>query len=287
MVDLARQASEVMRGELRPIVATGPTEIVESARAFNRAIDDLGIAKKRLAASERIAAWREIARGVAHEIKNPLLPIRAAMETLRRLRARRDPAFDDYFDEATRTALDEVNRINRIVSEFTEFARLPAPNPSEVDLAEVVHQVVALHASVGPRLDFAAVAAPRVLADKDQVVQVVTNLIQNALDAVAGQTDARVAVGLEPRGTDSVRIWVRDNGPGIAPEIRQRLFTPYATTKPHGTGLGLAIVHRLVTEHGGDIGVHSAAETGTEFWFELPVRGPPNPPSRPAANTTH
>jgi len=123
LVELARQASEVMQGEPRPIEARGPREVEEAAAAFNRAIADLSQLRRSLAASERIAAWRETARHVAHEIKNPLAPIRAAIETLRRLRARNDPAFDDYFDEATRTALDEVGRINHIVTEFTRFAR--------------------------------------------------------------------------------------------------------------------------------------------------------------------
>src|SRR6185369_2339607 len=112
----------------RPLV-----ELAREADAFDRAIADLTALRKRLAATERIAARREIARRVAHEIKNPLAPIRAAVETLRRLRARQDPAFDEYFDEATRTVLDEVQRITRIVSEFTEFARLPAPNPAPLD----------------------------------------------------------------------------------------------------------------------------------------------------------
>jgi len=124
---LARQAGEVVRGEPRPVEARGSRELREFAHAFNKALEDLVQLRKRLATTERIAARREIGRRVAHEIKNPLAPIRAAVETLRRLRARNDPAFDEYFDEATRTVLSEVFRITKIVSEFTEFARLPAP----------------------------------------------------------------------------------------------------------------------------------------------------------------
>jgi nitrogen fixation/metabolism regulation signal transduction histidine kinase len=285
MVDLARQASEVMRGEPRHIEARGPREIEESAAAFNRAIDDLTSLRKQLAASERIAAWREIARTVAHEIKNPLAPIRAAIETLRRLRARSDPAFDEYFDEATRTALTEVNRINQIVSEFTDFARLPAPSPSSVDLVDLSRSVVALHATGGAAVELDAVACPNALVDRNQIVQVLTNLVQNALDAVKGIPGARVLVGVAPAGNERVRVTVRDNGPGIAPELRDRLFQPYATNKVHGTGLGLAIAQRLVVEHGGEIGYRDAAGGGTEFWFELPLEGPRSLPLREGHET--
>ncbi|MFZ5892932.1 MAG: sensor histidine kinase [Myxococcota bacterium] len=282
-VELAREASAAMQGEPRPIIARGPREIEESAAAFNRAIEDLLALRTRLAATERIAAWREIARSVAHEIKNPLAPIRAAIETLRRLRARQDPAFDEYFDEATRTALAEVNRINQIVSEFTEFARLPPPKPSDVDVCKLVRDVVNLHATGGAAVSFEEQVCPSVRADQNQIVQVVTNLLQNALDAVSGRANPKVVVRVEPAAGERVRVSVRDNGTGIAPEMRERLFLPYATTKPHGTGLGLAIAQRLVVEHAGEIGCRDAEGGGTEFWFELPIKGPAASPS-PAAS---
>ena len=147
--ELAHQAGEVVRGEPRPVEARGSRELRLLAQAFNKALEDLVQLRKRLATTERIAARREIGRRVAHEIENPLAPIRAAVETLRRLRARDDPAFDDYFDEATRTVLSEVFRITRIVSEFTEFARLPAPRLGPVSLEEIAKSTVALYAAGG------------------------------------------------------------------------------------------------------------------------------------------
>ncbi|HVJ20489.1 MAG TPA: histidine kinase dimerization/phospho-acceptor domain-containing protein, partial [Polyangiaceae bacterium] len=147
IVELSRQAQNVVDGTPRPVTARGGRELQEFAAAFNRTLADLVALRKRLAVSERIAARRDIARRVAHEIKNPLAPIRAAVETLRRLRARNDPAFDEYFDEASRTVLDEVNRIAGIVTEFTRFARLPAPEPAPMDLNETVRSVVNLHAA--------------------------------------------------------------------------------------------------------------------------------------------
>jgi len=281
---LAEQAQRVMHGDPTPVTASGPRELVEAAEAFNRAIADLIALRKRLAVTERIAARREIARRVAHEIKNPLLPIRASVETLRRLRARNDPAFDEYFDEATRTVLDEVARITNIVGEFTRFARLPAPAPALFDAVEAVRSVVALHAAAGAPIELEADACPELNADKDQLVQIVTNLVQNAQQAVAGRPNGRVKVRIG-REHDRFVLSVSDNGPGVAPEMRARLFEPYATTKAEGTGLGLAIVERIVVEHGGEITFEDApthqGAGGALFVVKLPLSGPtllPEPP---------
>lgn len=281
IVLMARQAREVSAGEPRPVQGRGGRELEELAEAFNNAIADLVALRKRLAATERIAARREIARRVAHEIKNPLAPIRAAVETLRRLRARDDPAFDEYFDEATRTVLDEVARISNIVSEFTRFARLPPPNPAPMDLVETVKKVVTLHASGPAAVELSAEPCPTVSADRDQMVQVVTNLLQNAIDAAGCVESPRVVVDVRPLDAEHVRIAVRDNGPGVSPEMRDRLFEPYATTKAEGTGLGLAIVQRIVVEHGGEIVHADPPGGGAEFRVTLPVSGPtllPEPP---------
>ncbi len=285
IVLLSRQAREAVHGEPKPVKGRGGRELVEFADSFNRAIRDVASMRKRLAATERIAARREIARRVAHEIKNPLAPIRAAVETLRRLHARDDPAFDGYFDEATRTVLDEVARISNIVSEFTRFARLPPPDPAPMNLVETVRKVVTLHASGGTAIHLEVDECPEITADQDQIVQVVTNLLQNALDACQGTPEPRVRVAVRPSGTDRVIVTVIDNGPGVAPEMHERLFEPYATTKPAGTGLGLAIVHRIVVEHAGDITYRDAEGGGAEFRVSLPVDGPSLLPEPPPASS--
>jgi len=278
LVELAREAGAVAHGEPKPVSARGATEIRAFADAFNSAIADLTALRKRLAATERIAARREIARRVAHEIKNPLAPIRAAVETLRRLHARQDPAFEEYFDEATRTVLEEVQRITHIVSEFTRFARLPAPNPTPLDIVDIVRGVAKLHDANGTPIAFSSVECAQVNADRDQVVQLVTNLIQNAQYAAESNPTPRVAVDVRPIGTDKVGIVVSDNGPGLAPEMRERLFEPYATNKPEGTGLGLAIAQRIALEHGGEIryadGSAAGTGVGATFSVELPLSGP-------------
>jgi signal transduction histidine kinase len=295
LVELARETREVVMGEPRMIVGRGSREVGQLADAYNRTIAELASIRRRLAATERIAARREVARQVAHEIKNPLAPIRAAVETLRRLRARDDPAFDEYFEEATTTVLEEVRRIANIVSEFTEFARLPAPKPALIDLVEVARGVVTLHASAGEgvektgtkRVELKAETIPNVMADRDQMVQVLTNLVQNGLDAASVvRPDPRVVVTIDLVPTERVRIVVRDNGPGVPPEILPRLFEPYATSKAKGTGLGLAIVHRMVFEHGGEIMYREATKGGAVFEILLPITGPPLLDKPPAIDTT-
>jgi two-component system, NtrC family, nitrogen regulation sensor histidine kinase NtrY len=274
IVKLSRQARRVVHGEPVPVQGRGGRELRELADSFNQALADLVALRKRLATTERIAARREIARRVAHEIKNPLAPIRAAIETLRRLRLREDPRFDEYFDEASQTVLSEVERITTIVNEFTRFARLPPPTPAPHDLVAAVKQVVGLHDSEPVRVELIAHATPTVTADRDQMIQVITNLVQNAVDACGQGPAPRVTVEVALLDPDHVRISVEDNGPGIAPEMRDRLFEPYATTKEKGTGLGLAIVHRIVVEHGGEIVHRAPAGGGARFEITLPVAGP-------------
>jgi signal transduction histidine kinase len=285
ILELAHETREVVAGEPRPVKGRGGKEIAQLAASFNHTIEELTKMRKRLAATERIAARREIARQVAHEIKNPLAPIRAAVETLRRLRAREDPAFDEYFDEATRTVLEEVHRIANIVGEFTRFSRLPAPDPRPFDLVDTLRGLVALHAAVPegaptgqgqPRVELAIESElPDVRADRDQIVQVMTNLVQNGLEAASAvRSDPRVLVSLRRLDEQRLRIVVRDNGPGVAEEMRERLFEPYATSKATGTGLGLAICQRIVFEHGGEIGYRPATKGGAVFEITLPIDGP-------------
>jgi signal transduction histidine kinase len=284
IVALAREAREVVAGAPHKVEGKGSRELRDFADAFNRAIAELAAIRRRLAATERLNARREVARQIAHEIKNPLAPIRAAVETLRRLRAREDPAFDEYFEEATTTVLQEVHRIANIVTEFTRFSRLPPPNPEPIDLVAVAKGVVTLHASAPDtaertgtrRVELVSEPIPKVMADRDQMVQVLTNLIQNGLDAASAvRPDPRVLVTIAPLSEDKVRVVVRDNGPGVSEEMRPRLFEPYATSKEKGTGLGLAIVQRIVFEHGGEISYREATKGGAVFELWLPVSGPP------------
>lgn len=271
LAQLAIEARKVKTGDAKPLRVAGSGEVRELVLAFDTMLNDLAEARTRLAAASRLAAWREVAKRVAHEVKNPLAPIRAAVETLRRLRARQDPAFDEYFDEASRTVLDEVHRISTIVTEFTRFARLPPPHPKPMDLAETVRAVASLHEHTHAKVKIRAPAAQvavQVEADRDQIVQILTNLVQNACESVMGVGGGEVSLEVHD-GAPMARVVIEDDGAGLAPGFVERLFVPYATTKESGTGLGLAISQRIAHEHGGDLRYAGRARGGRGAVFEL------------------
>lgn len=256
--------------EVRMDERAGPDEIMRMAEAFNRMTTDLRDNKQKLLRAERIAAWEEIARRLAHEIKNPLSPIRLAIENCRKAYDRRLPEFDEIFTEATQAVLEEVDKLRRIVEEFSLFARMPKPILTLQDVNEVVHGVVKLHASgAAIRIDLDD-SIPPFLFDADQIHRVVVNLVQNAIDVSPPGEEVRVSTRRVAEPEPEVRIAVRDRGPGIRPEHQQQLFTPYFTTKTHGTGLGLAISARIVEEHGGGI-VVEATDSGATFTVTLPL----------------
>jgi two-component system nitrogen regulation sensor histidine kinase NtrY len=270
-VDALREAAaRVAAGDLSARVEAGAGgEVGELVRAFNAMTHDLLTGRARLAQAERVAAWREVARRLAHEIKNPLTPIAMSVETLREARAAASPDFPEIFDEGTRAIGEEVRRLKRIVDEFSRFARLPAPERTALAPDELVGSVLALFAAppgVTVERDLAA-GLPAVHADRDQAVQVLLNLVRNALDAMAQGGTLRVAARAEGEG---VALEVQDTGPGIAPEDLPHLFEPYFTRKEGGTGLGLAIAQRIAEEHGGRLDVTSEPGRGATFTFWLP-----------------
>jgi signal transduction histidine kinase len=250
-------------------------EIGAVADAFNGMLEDLQESKDRLLIAERIAAWQEIARSLAHEIKNPLTPIQMSVETMRRSHAKAHPSFEEIFDESTKTILEETDRLKRIVSEFSEFARMPKANKHPLDLNEVVRSATALYkGSVKLEVTYDEGIAP-IEADRDQLTQVLLNLMENARDAITSAGDGEGRILVQTRlaaGGKAVELLVGDNGPGIADDLKGKVFTPYFTTKgQRGTGLGLATVHRIITDHGGRIRVDDSSMGGAEFVIALPT----------------
>jgi signal transduction histidine kinase len=267
--EVAEAARQVARGKLDASVPVhSRDEVGQLADAFNQMVRDLSTARDELVRAERVAAWKEIAQRIAHEIKNPLTPIQMSVETLQRAQKKGDAKlFDELFSESSRTILDEVARLKHIVAEFSSFARLPAPRPQPLELNDVVEATLALYVGAVTR---ELEPSLRLSADRDQMVQVLLNLLENARDAVAGRDEPRVTVRTRAAG-DRVELEVEDNGPGLAEEARARVFVPYFTTKAKGTGLGLAIVHRIVTDHGGEIRVGGAEGCGAVFTVSLPA----------------
>ncbi|MDH3654202.1 MAG: ATP-binding protein [Myxococcales bacterium] len=259
--ELTEAATRVGRGDLDTTLRDGAGgAFPATATAFNRMTRDLRDAREQLRQTERIAAWQEIAKSLAHEIKNPLSPIRLSVETLRKARERSSADFDAMFDESTKTILQEVERLRVIVDEFSRFARLPAPKLTNTDLREIIAQAASLHAKGEVALSTALPQGPLMaLVDADQITQVLHNLLQNAQHAaIEAHPDGggAVRVGLE-QSAATLYIRVEDNGAGISADQTQAIFEPYYTRREGGTGLGLAITHRIVTEHGGRIDVES------------------------------
>jgi signal transduction histidine kinase len=248
---------------------------VLSRRIAAPVTEELRESRERVLQAERVAAWREMARRLAHELKNPIFPIQLSIETLGRVaaddpRGERLPA---AFKEASVTILDELRALRKIVDEFSEFARTPAPRPAPVAVNEVVGQTLALYRPRASGVDVRAELAeglPAVTGDRDLLGRALGNLVGNALDAMAGS--GRLVVRTST-AEGAVRIDVEDTGPGLGGEQRTRLFTPYYTTKKGGTGLGLAIVQGIVSDHGGRVEVASTPGEGTTFSLFLPVVG--------------
>jgi nitrogen fixation/metabolism regulation signal transduction histidine kinase len=214
-----------------------------------------------------------MARKVAHEIKNPLTPIAVSVADLKRSYEQQRPDFPRILDQAVRTIGDEVETLKRLLSEFSEFGRFPAPRLAPCRVADLLADLETLYGRdvASERLAFSHPEAGAVIsADAGQMRQALINLIQNGLEA-AGQT-GRVRVEAGTAGGE-ILITVADTGPGLSAEQRSRLFTPGFTTKTRGSGLGLTIVERIVNEHGGAITVESGAGSGTAFRIRLP-RGP-------------
>jgi signal transduction histidine kinase len=271
----------VARGDLdHRVPVRAKDEVGAVAAAFNFMMEDLRTAKERLVIAERIAAWQEIARRLAHEIKNPLTPIQMAMDTLRKTWRKQHPSFGEILEESTTTVLEEADRLKRIVAEFSDFARMPKPELGRVELDEVVGSALALYqGDARIEVKLAGGAAPLTIeGDRGQVTQVVLNLVENARDAIAQRGDAasgRIAVTTRPgEAADRALFIVEDNGPGVPPDLKDKIFAPYFTTKhaKGGTGLGLAIVHRIVSDHGGRITIGDAPGGGARFVVEWPVR---------------
>jgi two-component system nitrogen regulation sensor histidine kinase NtrY len=222
--------------------------------------------------AQRLAAWREVAQRIAHEIKNPLTPIQLSAQRLRR-RLARHPEDEPLVRECTETIIQEVDGLRRLVDEFSRFARIPAPAPRPTDLRAVVEAVAALYRESHPELRLttrAPAALPPVEVDPDHIRRALLNLVDNAVAAVGGCGEVEVALRVLPE-SGRLELTVSDTGPGIPPEDRERLFLPYFSTKTNGMGLGLAIVHEIVTEHGGVVRVEDNAPRGSRFVVELPL----------------
>ncbi|HEV8614986.1 MAG TPA: ATP-binding protein [Methylomirabilota bacterium] len=229
--------------------------------------------------AQRLAAWREVAQRIAHEIKNPLTPIQLSAQRLRRRLTRRDPEEQRMVEEATETIVQEVEGLRRLVDEFSRFARMPAFVARPTDLKPLVESVAGLYRDAHPALTLTTRHAddlPLLEVDADHIKRAVLNLVDNAVQAVSGSGEVTIETVHLPE-LARVQVIVSDTGPGIAPDDRDKLFLPHFSTKVTGMGLGLPIVSEIVGEHGGSIHIEDNAPRGSRFIIELPVTRTPQP----------
>jgi two-component system nitrogen regulation sensor histidine kinase NtrY len=272
--ELARAAGQVAGGdwETRVDIRT-LDEVGDLARSFNNMVRQLSDQRDRLVQTERVAAWRELARRLAHELKNPLMPLQITVENMVRAKKLPKKQFDEVFKESAATLAEEIENLKTIVGRFSDFSKLPKPQVVEMDAREAVRRVVKLY---GPALEEKHIelgtsisAEPlRILGDSELLHRALSNLVLNGMDAMPeGGTLTISAV----RAKEAAKISVADTGAGLTPEECERLFTPYYTTKQHGTGLGLAIVQSVIADHYGTIAVENVEGGGARFVIGLPL----------------
>jgi len=295
--ELARATRLVGEGDLNiRVPEAGGDEIADLARAFNRMLGEVESSRARIEYLQRISAWQEMARRLAHEIKNPLTPISLAVQEIHRRYSGSDPEYRRLVDTTLEIVEDEVGTLRRLVGEFSDFARLPQASLFRADLAEFLREqaarfgirggdrdssetaldeLLSLGQATDIKVEFIVPEGPcEALIDAQMLRRVLFNLVRNAAQALVGRPAGagRVLVRLAREG-EFWNLDVEDNGPGIPLELRETVFDPYVTTKDEGTGLGLSIVKKIVIEHGGTIRAGQSELGGARLRVRLPVLG--------------
>jgi nitrogen fixation/metabolism regulation signal transduction histidine kinase len=282
--ELAHAAREIAGGNWNAHVqSASQDEIGQLADSFNHMTRDLLDQRERLVQAERVAAWRELARRLAHELKNPLFPLQLTVENLLRAREHGEQQFNETFNETASTLLAEISNLKTIIGRFSDFSKMPQPQFHAVRLSELVQEALKLHqaqlsqAHIMYQFQPSETPEEPIAGDPDLLHRALSNLVINAIEAMpqGGTLTLRTR-----QDSNSACIEVSDTGKGLTQEECERLFTPYYTSKVHGTGLGLAIVQSIVSDHGGRISVSSKPGRGTTFIIDLPVNDlPVNNPS--------
>ncbi|MDA3909918.1 MAG: ATP-binding protein [Bacteroidales bacterium] len=241
---------------------------------YNRKVDELQESAQRLAQSERESAWREMAKQIAHEIKNPLTPMKLSMQHLERAYKEKDPDLDFMFDKVSRTLVEQIDSLSQIATEFSDFAKIRVSNQQDVDLIERIKSATELYNGLSAAaiiFDCEGQEKAIVKADKEQSLRIFNNLIKNAVQSIPKERNGEVRIKLEERPTHYL-ITIADNGKGIPKEIEARIFSPNFTTKSSGMGLGLSIVKGIVENLKGKIYYTTEADKGTIFYLEFPKK---------------
>ncbi|MDD5307952.1 MAG: ATP-binding protein [Deltaproteobacteria bacterium] len=280
---LAAATAAVAGGDLSVRVDPGPRdEVGELVESFNGMVGELEVSRTRIEYLQKISAWQDMARRLAHEIKNPLTPIHLAAQQLKEKYDGSNPAFARLLNQSTQVIEEEVATLQRLTSAFSAFAKLPEVRPEVVSLGEFLEECEAslahFSAEGGVRMAWSRPERPvYALLDRMMMKRVIDNLVRNAAEALKEShvPSPTITVSAERRGgkRPEVEIRVADNGPGIRPEHHPSIFDPYFTTKSEGTGLGLAICKKIVFEHGGRIWLDDGPREGATFVIVLPSPG--------------
>ena len=275
---LAAATERVAGGDLSfQVPVGGRDEIARLTRGFNRMISEVAEARDRIVYLEKVSGWQDLARRLAHEIKNPLTPIRLAVQELRTRARNEDPSFEKLMHDVTEVVDEEVEALTRLVDEFSQFARLPAVIPTRVDLQRFLQSFLRAYLKYREDAEIELVLPEHSFdAPIDEVLlrRVLVNLVDNAIDATQTRpVQIRLRANFEKESGRSY-ICVEDAGAGVPPDLVNRIFEPYFTTKDTGTGLGLAIVKKIVLQHGGTISLERSELGGASFIISLP----PTPP---------
>ena len=282
LVHLEDATRRVAEGDFSFRILTRPhDELANLVDSFNSMVSELERSRRKLLQAERITAWQEIAQRLAHEIRNPLTPIKLSAQRILKKHSEDAPPeqFDRVLFSSTAAIIREVETLEKLLREFSEFAKLPVPQPAAVNLRELLGEVASTYAHMSGtvRIDLEEVPRSIVLnVDPGQIRQVFANLFKNAIQAMpTGGVLAVRADTVKKASTSYHRIAVNDTGTGIDERDREHIFDPYFTTKHDGTGLGLAIVQRILFDHKGNVWVESDGRTGTTFFIDLPAASAP------------
>ncbi len=271
--ELTTALARAGEGDLDIRIAAPKSEIGQVINAYNKMTVQLKKSQEELKRAVRIAAWRDVARVLAHEVRNPLTPIRLAIERLVEKHRNRAGDFPQVLEKSANIILSEITALERIVREFSNFARLPAPVLKPVNINHLIEEVVTGYEGYDKRIriyrDFDD-SIGDLLLDGELFKQVISNLIKNSFDALKRE-DGEIRLKTL-KSEDMVRLEFIDNGDGIQPDLIDKVFEPYFTTKARGTGLGLAVVKHIVNEHGGDVALESQVGRGTRVIVNLPYK---------------
>ena len=256
-----------------PISYSSRDEIGSLIKEYNRMVSELTENAKKLAKSERESAWREMAKQIAHEIKNPLTPMKLSVQYLQKAWKDEIPDFDKRLEKFSNSLISQINNLSSIATEFSNFAKMPGARAEEVDLIAKLNDSVNLLEQTGEVTfikDFQEMKELFVYADKEQLLIVFSNLLQNGIQAVPKERKAEIQLKVEKQN-EFVKVTFKDNGTGIPDDLKDKLFIPNFTTKTSGMGLGLAIVRNIVVNAGGEIGYETELNKGTTFYVTFPL----------------